>query len=293
MSRPELRELECFVTVADHLNFSRAARQLNLSQPPLTRHIQALEGRLGCKLLERNTHSVSLTDRGRLFLEDARAILAHLDRTVDAMRRADEGEPERLRLAFVGALLDERLVRLIRRFRKQHPGCQVQMADLAPAAQMEALRDGHLEGGFIGAQPDRPAKGIGFTTWRTEPLLLAVPEEHPLARTTIRKWAQLKDLPWIMVSRGAAPAFRRQFSELARRHGLTERIIQESERVPAVLTMVAAGSGVSMVPQSATHLLKEGVRFRKLPAPQFLLRHTFAYREPVVSPLVRDFLALR
>ena len=111
MTRPDVRELECFVAVAEHLNFSRAARQLNLSQPPLTRQIQSLEQKLNARLEERNTHAVSLTDSGRLFLEDARAIINHLDRATETMRRAREGEEARLRLAFIGALLDQRLIR--------------------------------------------------------------------------------------------------------------------------------------------------------------------------------------
>ena len=80
MNRPAVRELECFVAVTDCLNFSRAARQLNLSQPPLTRHIQSLEAKLGVKLFQRNTHAVSLTEAGALYREDAQAILSHLDR---------------------------------------------------------------------------------------------------------------------------------------------------------------------------------------------------------------------
>ena len=117
MTRIDTRELESFVAVADHLNFSKAAKQLNLSQPPLTRHVQSLEDKLGSKLFERNTHAVAMTNAGKLFLEDARAILRHLDRAAETIRRSRAGETVRLRLAFVGALLDEKLVRLVQRFR--------------------------------------------------------------------------------------------------------------------------------------------------------------------------------
>jgi DNA-binding transcriptional LysR family regulator len=292
MTRPELRELECFVAVAEHLNFSRAARQMNLSQPPLTRHIQSLEAKAGCLLLTRNTHSVALTEQGRLFLEDAREILANLDRTMEMARRASHGETSRLRLAFVGALLDERLVRLVRRFRGQHPNCQIQIADLSPAAQLQALKEEQLDGGFIGAQPASSSKDLHFIPWSVEPLLLAVPADHPLASGKVRSWAQLRKLPWVMVSQGAAPAFRRQFAELARQHNLSERIVQESDRLPAVLTMVAVGSGVTMVPKSATHLLTEGVHFQELPAPRPCLKQTFACRSKQASPVLKDFLEL-
>ena len=292
MNRPEVRELEIFVAVADHLNFSRAARQLHLSQPPLTRHVQALEEKLGCRLLERNTHAVALTDAGRLFLEDARGMLAHLDRASEAMRRVRQGETTRLRLAFLGALQDARLVRLLQHFRRAEPQCQVDIFDLPPATQLEEIEAGRLDGGFIGAQPDRARKGVAFALWALEPLVLAVPSGHALARGKIQSWAQLKAVPWVMVSRGAAPAFRQQFSDWAREHGLKGRIVQESERVPAVLTMVAAGNGISMVPQSATHWVAPGICFREQPAPRMELRHVFAYRKAPSRPELRAFVAL-
>jgi len=292
MIRPDVRELECFVAVVDHLNFSKAARQLNLSQPPLTRHIQSLEHKLNSRLLERNTHSVALTDSGRLFLEDARAILNQLDRSTETIRRAREGEKSRLRLAFIGALLDERLIRLVQRFQDSHPHCQLQMADLSPAAQVEGLRAGSLDGGLIGALPPRAIKGIQCVVWRREPFVLAFPMNHALTKADRLEWRHLKNLAWVLVSRTAAPSFRQQFSELAKRHSLGERIAQESERVPAVLTMVAAGNGVTMVPQSATRLISDGVFFRQLPSPRPFLEHSFAYRIDPSLPQLRDFLAL-
>ena len=164
MTRPDLRELECFVAVADHLNFSNAARQLNLSQPPLTRRIKSLETKLGSALFDRNTHSVSLTGHGKLYLEDARAIIGRLDQASETISRARHGETERLRLAFVGALLDQRLVELIQAFRLAQPACQLQIADLPPSSQLDLLNAGELDGGFVGAKPARPMKDLAFAT---------------------------------------------------------------------------------------------------------------------------------
>jgi len=284
--------MECAVAVAEHLNFSKAARQLNMSQPPLTRHIQVLEEKLGTKLFERDTHSVSITDHGKLFLEDARAILNHLDRASESIRRAKEGEISRLRIGFVGALLDEELVGLIRNFREQYPTCQVRVADLAPSKQIQAIAAGELDGGFIGAKPTRSPKEMALYVWRREPLLLALPEDHPLTLIRSLKWRDLKNLPWVMVTNEAGPAFRQQFSELARRYKLEPRIVHETERIPAILTMVAAGGGVSMVPKTVTHLLSNGVAFREIPKPHPVLQNTFAYRTPGASPAMTNFLSL-
>jgi LysR family transcriptional regulator, benzoate and cis,cis-muconate-responsive activator of ben and cat genes len=292
MSRPELVELECFVAVADHLNFSKAARHLHLSQPPLTRRIQSLEAKLGCKLFERDTHTVSLTDFGRLYLEDVRAIIGRIDQAGETIRRARDGETDRLRLAFVGALLDEKLVELIQLFRHSHPACQLQMADLSPAAQIDSIHAGELDGGFIGAKPARPKKEMAFVLWRREPLLLAVPESDPLAKIQSLRWRDLIGQSWVMVSPAAAPAFRHQFAEICNRHRLAPRIVQESDRVPAVLTMVAAASGVTLVPQTVQHLISKGVVFRELPSPKPVLLHVFGYGVRRLTKALHDFLAV-
>lgn len=291
MSRPDLRELECFLAVADHLNFSQAARHLHLSQPPLSRQVKSLEEKLGCRLFERNTHHVSLTRHGKLFLEEARAILHRIDQASETLREMPGEEVVRLRVAFVGALLDEKLVALIQRFRQAHPACQLQITDLSPASQEALLKSGELDGAFIGAKPGRTTREITFLIWQKEPLLLAAPEGHPLARLKTLRWRDLAGQGWVMVSRAAAPAFRRQFSELAERHRLSPRIVQESDRLPAILTMVAAGSGITLVPQNAGHLISRGIVFRPLPAPRPMLYHAFAYRRGHVSKSLASFLA--
>lgn len=300
LERPEMRELECFLAVAEHLNFSRAARSLGLSQPPLTRHIQALEGRVGCRLLERDTHSVSLTEPGRRYLEDARAALAILDRAAESLRLAREGVTERLRLAFVGALLDESLVRLFQRFREIHPRCHLEVTDLAPAAQVEAILSGELDGGFMGARPEKVPRELDLTVWREEELLLAVPAGHPLTAGASAggragvSWKSLRGQPWVMVSREAAPAFRQQFAGLCAQTGLGPvRIVQESERVTAILAMVAVGSGITLVPEGVGRIITHGVTFLKLARPVPRLQHAFACRRSGSPPsAIKEFLSL-
>jgi len=289
MDRPTTRELECFTVVAEELNFSRAARRLNLSQPPLTRQVQSLEAKLGCRLLERNTRTVAVTPAGRLFLEDARSLLKQLDAAMVVARRAGSGEISRLRLGFVGALLDESMLRLLQTFRERLPLCQICLDDLSPASQLDALATGDIDGAFLGAPPQSLRSEFRALVWRREPLLLALPVAHPLSSAKSLRLAQLRAEGWIMVSSDAAPAFRRQFDALCEREGFAPKIVQESERVAAVLTMVAAGQGVSLLPTAVQKLLTQGVSFcpifgRRQP----VLEHTFVYggKNPALSEFV-------
>ena len=163
---------------------------------------------------------------------------------------------------------------------------------MPPADQLAAIEARDLDGGFIGATPARKMKGMAFVVWRREPLVLVLPEAHTLTEVGDLRWGDLKDLTWVMVSRRAAPAFRRQFSDFSMKHGLAPQIVQESERVPAVLTMVAAGLGVTILPQTAGNLLAKGLALKKLPNPQPTLCHTFAHRPASGSPALKAFLAL-
>ena len=291
MTRPSIIELECFIAVAEELNFSRAAARLHLSQPPLSRQVQSLEEKLGVRLLERNTRAVSLTAAGALYLEDARHILTRLDSAADSARRAVTGEVSRLRLAFVGALTDDGLIRPLQAFRDKHPLCQIHLTDLPPAQQLEALSTGQVDGAFIGAEPRKLNKGLRSLTWKREPLLVALPECHPLSAQKSLSLAQLKGEGWVTVSRGAAPAFRQQFEALCLQAKFRPRVVQESDRVAAVLTMVAAAQGISLLPEALSRWLDKGLIFRPVKGKKMVLEHAFAWRtrdgEGAVADLVK------
>ncbi|HEY1787558.1 MAG TPA: LysR family transcriptional regulator [Verrucomicrobiae bacterium] len=292
MSRVSIYELECFVAVAEELSFSRAAKRLNLTQPPLSRQIQSLETKLGMRLLNRNTRTVALTPGGLLYLEDARQILIQLDGAAASARRAATGENSRLRLAFVGALLDEGLVHLLKSFRVSRPQCQIHLTDLPPSEQLAALRAGQLDGAFIGAPPGKLSRQISTLIWKREPLLLAIPEPHSLVAKKSVPLGALQKENWVMVSRAAAPAFRRQFDQLCAKTGLRPRVVQESDRAAAVLTMVAAEQGISLLPKSMSRWINRGVVFRPLKGKQPMLEHAFAWRGDKPHCLITELLRL-
>lgn len=291
INRVSTYELECFVAVAEELSFSQAAKRLNLSQPPLSRQIQSLEAKLGIRLLNRNTRKVTLTPEGLLYLDDARDVLIRLDSAAATIRRAASGEVFRLRLAFVGALLDEKLVHLLKSFRKSHPQCQIHLTDLAPAEQLAALRTGQVDGAFIGASPHKLSRRISTVIWKREPLMLAIPESHPIAAKKAIHLGSLQE-NWVMVSRAAAPAFRRQFDQLCASVSIQPKIVQESDRAAAVLTMVAAEQGISLLPESMSSLMNRGVVFRPLKGKQPMLDHAFAYCSDETRRPVIEFLRL-
>jgi DNA-binding transcriptional LysR family regulator len=304
-----LRELECFTAVAEELSFTRAARRLHLAQPPLSRHIRVLEEKLGVRLFERDQQGVSLTAAGGLFYEETRGILPQLSRAGEAVRRAAHGETTRLRLGFVSAVLNPELVETFRKFRAAHPQVQVMLHDSPPADQLQAIAEGRLDGGFVGLMPEEHPAGVKFVPWRKEALLCFLPAGHRLAQSMTKTKAMtiakpkngaqkltLTDLarePFVAVSAAAAPAFAAHVHGLCREAGFRPRVVLESPRAQAVVVMVAAGSGVALLPESLAHLMGKAVATVPLKEEKTAaITHVFAHGPGRMSGAMREFLEI-
>ena len=278
MNRPSLWELECFVAVAEELHFSNAAKRLHISQPPLSRQIQALEKKLGVQLLRRKTRTVELTLPGEVFLQDAREILRHLDRASSAAHRSGGGETERLRLGFISALLGSDLMEVLRSFRDQRPTCQLELLDLPAADQFSRIQNGTLDGGLIGGVPAKHSSDLKFLVWKTERWLVGLPERHPSSVKAVLSLQELRNEKWVLTSRATAPAFRERIDKLCTAAGFRPRVVLESDRTQAVLAMVAAENGIGMFTETITRLIDRGVVFLPLNNRKAVLQHTLVWQ---------------
>ena len=244
-----LKQLECFLEVCRDFHFTNAAKRLNISQPPLSRHIQTLESAIDAKLFHREGKRIRLTTAGELFLNESCQIPSILNRARDAARRAARGEPKRLRIGFVGALMEEQLLALFKQYREKHPDTQLALSDLSPARLLQELDVGRLDGAFLGVRPKRAIRGIQVVPWKTEDLRVILPREHALAN---RRWLEpsaLAQETLVTLLETAAPAYREKLIRIFNRKLPT--IGSETTGVPSILAMVVAGSGFSILPNSA------------------------------------------
>jgi DNA-binding transcriptional LysR family regulator len=279
-----LRELECFTAVAEELSFTRAARRLHLAQPPLSRHIQSLEGKIGAALFERSRRLVTLTPAGHVFFEESRGLLAQLVRAGESARRSGQGEVARLRLGFVSAVLSPALVDTFREFRTAFPTVQIRLLDSPPAEQLAGIDRGELDGGFIGLAPSDRPKRVQLIPWQTEELGLFVPSGHPWAG---RKQIALREVarePFVAVSSEAAPAFALHVRELCRQASFRPRVVVEASRAQAVAVMVAAGSGVALLPRALARVVGSSAAVLPLHPPA-LITHVFAHAGRPSGPM--------
>lgn len=285
-----MREIECFIAAAEELSFTRAAEKLHLAQPPLSRHIQSLEEKIGGPLFRREGRRVSLTPTGALFYDETRALLPQLARAGEAARRHASGEVARLRLGFVSAVLSPELLEVLRRFRAEHPAVQLSVYDQPPAEQLAAIARGTLDGGFVGLRPLEETPGVQCLPWMKERVACFVPAGHRLARSRELAMRELAQEAFVAVSSESAPAFAAFVRRLCRDAGFRPRVVVESARAQAVAVMVAAGLGVAVLPESLKRVVGHAVAVVPL-AKAPTLTHVFARRAGPPTRAMKDFVA--
>jgi DNA-binding transcriptional LysR family regulator len=256
----ELRQLRYFATVARELNFTRAAARLHVAQPALSRQIKQLEEELGVPLLVRDNRKVSLTARGESFLGEAESILQQSER---AMQKARTGELRSVNVAYVWGLFHSMVPRALLNFRKIEPDLAVNLFDMSAAEQSRALSAGRVDVGFIGlAHEAETAKlekhGVGTTHF-----IIALPQNHRLAKSRSIDLSGLGSDVFLLISDEHFPGASQIIRSACTQAGFNPRTLRAAERGHTILSLVAAGCGVALLPEPLAALPHPGVVFRQ------------------------------
>jgi DNA-binding transcriptional LysR family regulator len=286
----ELRHLRYFVMVADELHFGRAAARLNIAAPTLSHQIGALEAMLGTKLFTRRTKSaVGLTHAGKRFLVEAQETLQQAAHAELVGRRAARGDAGSISVGYVlSAGCSGMVSSALADFKKTHPDVTFQLTRLQTVAQFKGLTDGSLDVGFA-RMPHRFPTGLtGFIIER-QPIYLVAPEGHPLAARKQITPAMLVDEPVVATSLEMELGFWSNFASITP-PGVTLRVVERTPDVPTVLTLVAAGVGISVVSEALTRIALPGVVYRKIVGVTRMADHLAAYRKNESAPVVLAFV---
>ncbi len=284
----DLRDLAPFVAVAEELSFSRAAKRLGRAQPPLSRQIRGLEERLGAQLLSRGPWGVALTDAGRSFLGEARAILAHAERAARTAKQVAAGQVGRLRVGHVDSAASKLLPAALRAFHDQAPGVRLALCQSTSLSLLEGLRAGEVDVAFV-----RPPVGPGLAAEALveEPLVVALPSTHSLASREQVSLLALSDEAFVLWPRASDATSYDRIVEACARAGFSPTVVEEAFPISSVVLLVAAGLGVSVVPAFAsTQVCQEGVAYGPLSDPGAMIGLSLAWREDEQSPVVQAFI---
>ena len=289
----ELRQLRYFVTVAEELHFGRAAARLHMTQPPLSQTIAALEETVGAPLFLRTRRQVELTPAGAALLPEARRVLEQAAAMPELVRRAAAGESGRLALSFGTPADYSVLPPLLRDFTAAFPNVELVLQEATTDLQIDDLLHGRIDAGLlIPPLPDKAQAVLDYASMLEEPLVLCAPEGVLAADGQPVELIALPHLPLIIFPRKSAPALYDAILSCFHDAGITPGIGQEAIQMQTIVSLVSAGMGLALVPQSVSNLQRPGVEYRALANPTPLVELGLAWRRDNASPVLQGFLEL-
>jgi DNA-binding transcriptional LysR family regulator len=284
----ELRQLKYFITVAEELNFRRAAERLFMEQPPLSRQIRQLEDELNVELFHRSTRGVMLTQAGQAFLDEARLTLSQAERAAHVAQQVGQGK--KLKIGLSICAFNRMLPEIIQAYRQQSPDVVVTLTEMSTEAQIQALLSNAIDIGFVHAPISHPA--LLMVTLLSEPLVVALPPDHPLIHQEEINMQSLESEPFMVCPEAVKPDLYAQIMQLCQQAGFSPRIVQEASPPEVLLGLVASGMGISLVATGAETRHSAGVVYRPLTTPSPTLETAAAWRKQSNSLVLNDFLML-
>ena len=286
----ELRHLRYVVTLAETRHFGRAAEHMHLSQPPLSHQIRQLEEELRITLFHRTKRQVQLTEAGRMFVQEARVILAQASHAANLASRVTQGEVGQLTIGVAGPADAPIFIRILRTFSQKHPKVRIVLRNISSLDQTQAIKEGRLHVGFV-AMPVDDA-GLATETVMRQPIMIALPPDHPLSTYERIPLKALSGEPQIMFARSNAPRFFDAVLAACREAGFSMNIAHEVDNLYTAYALVAAGLGVCLVPAGAqdTHSTSSMVLRPVAPALPVEMHIALAYKPQSENELVPLFV---
>ena len=246
----ELRHIRSFLSLAKTLNFSRTAEIVHLSQPALSLQIQALEDELGVKLFERDRRTTVLTPAGAAFQKEAIGGLKQLEQGIQNARLAAQGKIGVVRLGFVSTPGQSLIPELINQYRAKNPLVEFSLRNLLTADQGPMLEEGSLDLGFL-RLPFNAGPNLEFAAIHQENFVLVVPASHPLARKSGVRLRETANETFVLYDRPHAPGFHDFILGIITRAGVIPAVSQVAAEMPTLISLIASGAGISLLPESA------------------------------------------
>lgn len=260
----DVRQLQYFISVADHLNFTKAAEHHFISQTAMSQQIMSLENNLGVKLFIRENRTVRLTTAGRVFYKEARFIVSQVEEAIAKTRKADSGIEATLKIGFLGTNEKVFLPNLIRKFRQQYPSIDLTLYQNNIGELHEAIDHGILDIVFTTTYGLDLLPGIVIKKLINDPWCAILPSNHPLANRSKILRSSLINEPFISLERSVAPSAYDAWLQCFVKHGFTPKIVASCRTLEALLIMVEAEMGIAVFRRSLENYSYNDLRFINL-----------------------------
>ena len=284
----QLRHLRYFIAVAEELHFKRAAERLNIAQPPLSQQIRHLEAELGILLLNRTRRRVDLTPAGAVFLAEARRILAHVSSAANVARQAAAGERGNIRVGVIYSAVYSLMPAVLRLLAQRHPNVLVDIAEMTISQQLAQLRGNEIDAGIL--RLPVCDETLSTRTLFEEGLLAIVPADHVLAARNVIELEDLAAFPFIVSGSGLQRNFRHEISSIYERRGIPLAISREVPGMHTLIGLVAAGLGVSLVPESVSAIQIANVVYLPVADDATRFAVALAWNKRVCNPALGKFI---
>ena len=288
----ELRHLRYFLALAEELSFTRAAERVGIAQPPFSQQIQALEQEIGVRLVDRTPRRVVLTEAGTVFAERVRSILSRIGEAVVVTQQVGRGLSGHVCVGFTeSGCFHPAVTRTLLEFRQAYPALHVTLQENKSTNLVAMIREGTVDAAFI-RPPFEADEVVAYTPLLHEKMVVAVPRGHRLASRKAITLAGLSDEVFVFYHRDVRPGLTDAVIAACERSGFHPRVSQETPQLTSTLNLVAAGLGVSVVPESLKHLRTNDIVYLRLTgdAPQAALG--LASRADGRSAAVGNFIAV-
>ncbi len=284
----ELRHLRYFVAVAEAKSFSRAARQLNISQPPLSAQIQSLEDEIGARLFDRTSKGASLTDVGRSLIAKARDILLAAQQAKDIAKHPQREEPV-LRIGVVTPALTINFTAALNKFRAAHPELRLRLRHAGVATLHRLLKSGEIDVIFTRPFHAEPQLMQRHLEWHEQ--LLAIPAVHPWAKRRTIPWRLLNGAHVLLIDPEFNALYGQNFLHMCGRHNATPEIDYAASDLTSLIWLVASGHGVCPYPGSLVPMAPPGVVFKSFTPASRPIELVLMWPAKNESPTLRTFVA--
>ena len=287
----ETRHIKYFIAVAEELHFGNAAKRLHISQPPLSQQIKKFEEELGVTLFKRTKRSVTLTSAGKDFLQDARRIMGGIEQAKAKLQGVAAGTGGHLKLGYIAPALDTPLTTIIKEFKIAYPGVQLVLMEMTTLSQLEVLHKGDIDLGVVRLFKHNTER-LCCKKFHQESYALILPTNHHLAVKKSIDISELAEEEFIFFPRNAQPRLFDKWMMVFEQCGFTPQIVQEASTKAATMALVAAGIGISIVPESLVHRASNQVVFKTLLGDFPTLEMHMVYGENSIHPARDNFLQI-